>query len=250
MSLLEGLALFGVGIFSGIINTLAGGGSLITLPLLIFMGLPSADANATNRLGIFLQNVFAVRGFKSKGISVFPYGYYAAGSAMLGAVIGAYIAVDISSTLFNRILAIVMILVIIVTVLKPILFKVKEIEIFTKNRKAISIVLFFGVGIYGGFIQAGIGFLMIAILTNIHGLNMAKTNSIKVFVALCYTTLAIIIFVIEDKIQWEYGICLAIGAATGGWIASRWSVGKDDKWIRLIMVVTVAGLAIKLWFFG
>lgn len=249
MTIWEGLMLFGAGFLSGIINTLAGGGSLITLPLMIFMGLPSPVANASNRVGIFLQNIFAVRGFKSKGVSVFPYGYYIAASAMVGGVIGAYIAVDISSTLFNRILAIVMILVIMLTVLKPMIFKVKTEELFTSKNKALSIFLFFGVGIYGGFIQAGIGFLVIAILTNIHGLNMAKTNSLKVFVALSYTTLALIIFIIEDKIRWDYGLSLAAGSALGGWLASRWSVGKDDKWIRLFLVITVVALAIKLWFF-
>lgn len=249
MTLLEGLMLFGAGIVAGVINTLAGGGSLITLPLLIFLGLPSADANASNRVGIFVQNIFAVRGFKSKGVSVFPYGYYIAATAMVGAVIGAYIAVDISGQLFNRILAVIMIIVIIVTVLKPMLFKLKTEEIFNRNRKASSILLFFGVGLYGGFIQAGIGFLMIAILTNIHGLNMAKTNSLKVFVALSYTALALIVFILEDKIRWEYGLSLAAGTSLGGWFASRWSVDKDDKWIRLFLVVTVVGLAIKLWFF-
>jgi uncharacterized membrane protein YfcA len=249
MTLFEGLMLFGAGAVAGIINTLAGGGSLITLPLLIFLGLPSADANASNRVGIFLQNIFAVRGFKSKGVSVFPYGYYIAASAMIGAVIGAYVAVDISGQLFNRILAIIMILVIIVTVLKPMLFKVKSEEIFTRQKTATSVILFFGVGLYGGFIQAGIGFLIIAILTNVHGLNMAKTNSLKVFVALCYTAFAMVIFIIEDKIRWEYGLCLAAGTSLGGWFASRWSVGKDDKWIRLFLIVTVIALAIKLWFF-
>ena len=249
MTLLEGLMLFGAGIVAGVINTLAGGGSLITLPLLIFLGLPSADANASNRVGIFVQNIFAVRGFKSKGVSVFPYGYYIAATAMVGAVIGAYIAVDISGQLFNRILAVIMIIVIIVTVLKPMLFKLKTEEIFNRNREATSILLFFGVGLYGGFIQAGIGFLMIAILTNIHGLNMAKTNSLKVFVALSYTALALIVFILEDKIRWEYGLSLAAGTSLGGWCASRWSVDKDDKWIRLFLVVTVVGLAIKLWFF-
>jgi hypothetical protein len=142
-----------------------------------------------------------------------------------------------------------MLLVVVLTVLKPFLFRSSLEEVFSKKRNALTIFLFFGVGIYGGFIQAGIGFLMIAILTSIHGLNMAKTNSIKVFTALAYTIFALIVFIIEDKIQWDYGITLALGNATGGWVASRWSVGKDDRWIRLIMVVTVTALAIKLWFF-
>ncbi|MFZ9045499.1 MAG: sulfite exporter TauE/SafE family protein [Cyclobacteriaceae bacterium] len=249
MSIFEGLMLLGVGIIAGIINTLAGGGSLITLPLLIFLGLPSAEANASNRVAIFLQNIFAVRGFKSKGISVFPYGYYTAASAMVGAVIGANIAVEISGDLFNKILAIVMIVVIVLTVIKPMLFKIKTEELFTRKRIVSSVVLFFGVGLYGGFIQAGIGFLIIAVLTNIHGLNMAKTNSLKVFVVLCYTSLALIVFIVEDKIRWEYGLCLAGGTALGGWFASRWSVDKEDKYIRIFLILAVTALAIKLWFF-
>ena len=249
MTWLEAILLLGAGLFAGIINTLAGGGSLITLPLLIFMGLPSTDANATNRVAIFIQNIFSVSGFQSKGVKIFPFGIWVALSAMLGALLGASIAVEISSELFNRLLAIIMVVVILVTVLKPYLFKIKENEVFNRKRNTLTILLFFGVGIYGGFIQAGIGFLMIAILTNVHSLGMVKTNAIKVFTALCYTAVAIVIFILEDKIRWQYGLTLASGNAAGGWIASRWSVGKDDKWIRLIMIVTVLALAIKLWFF-
>ena len=249
MSFLEALLLITAGLFAGFINTIAGGGSLITLPLMIFMGLPSSEANASNRVAIFLQNVFAVQGFRSKGVSVFPFAFWVSGSAILGAILGAYIATDISSQLFNRILAIIMLAVVVVTVFRRYLFRQTVEEIFNKQKNALSIFLFFGVGIYGGFIQAGIGFIMIAILTGVHGLNMAKTNSIKVFTALAYTIFALAVFIIEDKVRWDYGVTLAIGNATGGWIASRWSVGQDDKWIRLIMVVTVLALAIKLWFF-
>ncbi len=241
--------LIGAGLAAGFINTIAGGGSLITLPLLIFMGLPSADANASNRVAIFLQNVFAVQGFRSRGVFVYPFVIWVAISSVFGAIIGAYIATDISNLLFNRILAIIMLIVVILTVGKPFLRRKKMEEIFSPRRNALTIFLFFVVGIYGGFIQAGIGFLMIAILTSIHGLDMAKTNSIKVFTALSYTVFALIVFIIEDKIRWEYGIILALGNASGGWLASRWSVGKDDRLIRAILVITVSILATKLWFF-
>ncbi|WP_421877827.1 sulfite exporter TauE/SafE family protein [Marinoscillum sp.] len=250
MTITEALILIGVGLFTGVINTLAGGGSLITLPLFIFMGLPSSEANATNRIGVFLQSLVAAGGFKSKGVSVFPYAFYVSITAVIGCIIGAYFAVDIRGELFNKILAVVMLVVMVLTLMKPYLQKKGAEELFSPKSKFLSITLFFFVGLYGGFIQAGVGFLIIATLTGIHGLNMAKTNSIKSFVIVCYTLVALGIFWWEDQIRWDYGLTLAAGNSAGGWIASRWSVGKDDKWIRLILLVTVFGMAIKLWFFS
>ena len=238
-----------VGLVAGFINTVAGGGSLLTLPVLIFMGLPPAMANGTNRIGIFMQNIFAVRGFKSKGVSVFPYAYWLAGISLVGAIIGAKLAVDIDGELFNRILAIIMVCVLLITIFNPLKKKDLMEELMNPKRKAIAIGLFFFVGLYGGFIQAGVGFIMIAVLTIVNQLSMAKTNSIKVFVALVYTFFAIIVFVIEDKIDWTLGLTLALGTSTGGWIASRWSATKDDKLIRGFLVVAVSAMAIKLWFF-
>lgn len=248
MSLLEASILIAAGLFAGFINTVAGGGSLLTMPLLIFMGLPSAEANASNRVAILLQNVFSVAGFKSKGVSVFPFAIWLAISASVGAYLGSRIAVDIEDVIFNRILAVVMLVVIGLIVFKP---KVKQQvdEMMSQQKTWVSIVIFFFIGIYGGFIQAGVGFLVIAALTGVHGFNMAKTNSIKVFIILCYTVIALVIFWVEGKIRWEYGLILAIGNATGGWIASRWSVGKSDELIKKILVVMVIGLSIKLWFF-
>lgn len=241
--------LLGAGLFTGVINTLAGGGSLITLPIFIFMGLPPIEANASNRVGIFLQSLVAVGGFKSKGVFVFPYSLWASITAVLGCIIGAYYAIDIKGDVFNKVLAIVMIVVIFLTALKPYLSGTRVNEIFTAKRKTLSIAIFFFVGLYGGFIQAGVGFLIIATLTGVHGLSMAKTNSIKTFVIVCYTMVAIGIFWWEDHIRWDYALTLATGNSMGGWIASRWSVNKDDKWIRLILMITVFGLSIKLWFF-
>lgn len=242
--------LLGVGLLTGIINTLAGGGSLITLPVFIFMGLPSPVANATNRIGVFLQSLVGVGGFRSKGITPpFPYSLYAMASALIGCTLGAWLAVDIASTVFNRVLAVVMIIVMALTVLKPYLSKRMPEVIFSTKRQVVSVLIFFFVGFYGGFIQAGVGFLIIATLTGIHGLDMARTNAIKLFVVVGYTLLALIIFVLDDLVRWEYGFTLAVGNSTGGWLASRWSVGKDEKWIRLFLMLTVGALAIKLWFF-
>ena len=248
MTTIEAFLLIAAGLFAGFVNTIAGGGSLLTMPLLIFMGLPSAEANASNRVALFLQNIFSVAGFKSKGVSAFPLAVWLAISASIGAFIGSKIAVEINDLVFNRILAVVMLMVIGLIVFKPGVKQQVE-EMMSRQRTWLSIFFFFLIGIYGGFIQAGVGFLVIAALSGVHGFNMAKTNSIKVFVILCYSVIALLIFWIEGKIRWEYGLILAIGNSTGGWIASRWSVGKSDQLIKKILVVMVVGLSIKLWFF-
>ncbi len=247
MTFYEYILLISAGIAAGFINTVAGGGSLLTLPLLIFMGLPAVEANGSNRVALFIQNIFAVRGFKSKGIVVFPFAYWISISAALGALIGAYFATEISNSTFNKILAIIMVAVMAVTLLKPYLEKKEVQERFTKKRNLVSIFLFFSIGIYGGFIQAGVGFIMIAALTGIYNLNLVKTNSIKVFVILCYTPVALLVFLYNGNVLWDYGLLLAIGNAIGGWVASRWSAGVNEKWIRLILTFTLSALAIKLW---
>lgn len=248
MTLLEGAFLIGAGIFAGFVNTVAGGGSLLTLPLLIFLGLPSSEANASNRVAIFAQNIFSVAGFRSKGVRVFPFAIYVAIPALIGSVIGSKIAVDIDETLFNRILAVIMLMVMGITIFKP-KVKAHAEEMLSTKKILLSVFIFFFVGIYGGFIQAGIGFIMIAVLTGIHSFRMAKTNAIKVFVALTYTSAALVVFYLSGKIRWEYGLVLAAGQSLGGWVASRWSVGVSDQVIRMILLVMVVALSIKLWFF-
>ncbi len=249
MEIFHLLLLTGAGIVAGFINVVAGGGSLITLPLLIFMGLPSTVANATNRVAIFSQNIFAVAGFRSKGVSAFPYSLYLAFSAVLGAIVGAKISVNLDDALFNRIIAAIMVMVVVLTIFNPNRKTDGAGEKTDPKSTIIGVVLFFFVGIYGGFIQAGVGFIMMATLTGVNRFSLVKTNSAKVFVALVYTFAALIVFVIEDVIDWPHGLALAAGNSFGGWIASRWSVKKGDKWIKRFLVVTVVALAIKLWFF-
>lgn len=249
MAYYEYLLIFGSGLIAGFLNVVAGGGSLLTLPILIFLGLPPAVANGTNRVGIFLQNIFAVSGFKSKGVSSFRFSIWLSISALFGAIIGAKIAVDISGELFNRILAVVMMLVIVITVFNPNKTGKVQEELMSKGRQTASIIAFFFVGIYGGFIQAGVGFIIIAALTSINHLSLVKTNSIKVFVALFYTIFALAVFAWEGQVDWVLGLTLAAGTSIGGWVASRWSVNKGDKWIRYFLIVTVTLMAVKLWFF-
>lgn len=239
-----------LGILSGFFNTVAGGGSLITLPFLIFMGLPGSEANATNRIAVFTQAAFATAGFRSKGIRLpVPYIYYLAASALVGAFIGAKLAVDISDQLFNRVLAVTMIGIVVLTVRDRGRGQAVATENMTLKSKIMGVIGFLFISLYGGFLQAGMGFVIIALFTGVNRFNLVKTNFIKVVLTMAMTLISLVVFAVEGTIRWEYGIMLAIGYGIGGWYASRWSVDKGEKWIKRVLVAAVVILAIKLWFF-
>ena len=239
--------LAGIGFIAGVINTIAGGGSLLTLPMLIFMGLPPAVANGTNRIGIFIQCITSMAGFKSKGIKPSLFGVYLGISALIGSIIGAQIAIDIKGDVFNKILAVVMVFVVIFMVFKP---KVKTEDLMDRIQGKhlwLSILAFFFIGIYGGFIQAGVGIFILLALSSINHLSLVKSNAIKVLVVSIYTIGALAIFIYNQQIDFLYGFILAIGNAIGGWVASRWAVNKGDGLVKVFLIIMVIAMAIKLW---
>lgn len=238
-----------IGFIAGSVNTIAGGGSLLTLPILIFLGLPPNIANGTNRIAIFFQNIFTTAGFKSKGIVTFPFSIYIGISALLGSIVGAQIAVDIKGETFNKILAIIMVLVVAYMVLRSKSKRIVDIERSSGKHLWLSVFLFFFVGIYGGFIQAGVGFIILLVLSSVNNFSLVKSNAVKVTVVLIYTVAAVAIFAYNDKINWKIGLILAVGNAAGGWFASRWSVAKGDRLVKKFLIVMVVIMAIKLWFF-
>lgn len=243
------LLLIGVGFLAGFINTIAGGGTLLTMPMLIFMGLPPSVANGTNRVAILIQTAIGVKGFQSKGVTTHPFSIYLGVSALFGSLIGAQIAVDIKGDTFNKILAVVMVLVVLLIVFKPKVSLSKLVERTTGKYLYVSIAIFFFLGIYGGFINAGIGFMMLIVLPYVNRLSLVKSNATKVAVVCMYTVGAVLMFALNDKINWKYGLILAIGNASGAWISSRWSVEKGDKMVKLFVAVMISILSVKLWFF-
>lgn len=243
------LLLIGAGLVAGFINTMAGGGSLLTVPLLIFLGLPAATANGTNRVAILVATSSATLGFRSKKVNAFPLSLYLGAAALLGALIGAKIAIDIDGFLFNKILAIIMLAVVVLMVFKP-NYKSELLQPKTTGKTLIwSMVAFFFIGIYGGFINAGIGFIMMLFLNYVNQMDLIKVNATKVAVACIYTTGALATFALSGHINWKYGIALATGNAAGAFFASRYSVNKGEGVIKTVMIVMVVAMAIKLWFF-
>ena len=238
-----------VGMMAGVINTLAGGGSLLTLPVLIFIGLPPNVANATNRIGIAFQALIGTAGYRSKGVSNFPFNIYLGISALMGSLIGAQIAVDIKGETFNKVLAVIMIIVVAIIVFKPKVSSLKLPERLTGRYLFYAIVGFFFIGIYGGFINAGIGFVIILFLNNVNRLSLIKTNATKVSLVFIYTCGALALFAYNGTVDWTTGLVLAIGTSLGAWWSSRWSVNKGEGVIKIAMVVMVSLMSIKLWFF-
>ena len=240
--------LFAVGVVAGILNVLAGGGSLLTLPLLIFLGLPTAVANGTNRIAIFCQNIFAIRGFRKRGMLPLKLALLCTPPALLGSWLGANLAISLDDQVFKRVLALIMIGVLIFTAVDPMKrFRREDVE-FGFWRNVVVVVSFFGVGIYGGFVQAGVGFLVITALL-VHGLDLVRINAIKVFVIFAYTFIALGVFIYHDQINYPLGFALAAGNSIGGMIGPKLAVDKGHDWIKKVVSLTVLVFALKLLLF-
>ena len=234
-----------VGVVAGVLNVIAGGGSMLTLPLLIFMGLPSATANGTNRVAILCQNVVAVRGFRKQGVFPAKLAFLCTGPALVGSYFGARMAVNIDDQLFNRVLAVIMVCVLVLTLVDPARrWQIKACRM-TPLRTGVLLLSFFGIGIYGGCVQAGVGFFIISALL-VHGLDLVRINAVKVFVIVAFNIVALVVFMGHGQVNYVLGFSLAAGNSIGGWIGSHLAVKKGHDWIRKIVFLMVLVFAVKL----
>jgi len=247
MDIIDVVLVVGVGLLAGFFNVVAAGGSLLTIPLLIFLGLPPSVANGTNRVAIMAQNVMAVSRYHKRKLIPYSFAIWPAISAILGSLVGAYIANYIDEHNFQRILAIVMAVVAFTLLVSP---PQKEAapRLYGKY-KWLTVFGFFFVGIYGGFLHAGIGVFMLLILTGVSRFNLVNANAIKIFVALVYVSASFLVFVVNGAVDWKYGLVLAVGNTAGGWLGTQVVVNKGEKWIKFILIGVVIGMSIKLWFF-
>ena len=238
------------GVAGGFLNTVAGGGSALTMPVLIFLGLPSGVANGTVRVAIIVQNLTAVAGFRGKGHFEPALAAQLGLPALAGAVVGSRIAVDVPDAVFNAVLAGVMVLVLASIFIKP-----KPAGDRTSAvpegppagaRRSLLMVIFFVIGVYGGFIQAGVGFLIMSSLIFLSGYDLVRINAVKVAVILVYTVAAVTVFLLNGKVEWGPGLTLAAGNAAGAWLGARFSVTGGEKWIRIILVVAVLVMAVRV----
>ena len=241
--------LFLIGIVVGFVNVMAGGGSLLSLPVMLFMGVPGPVANGTNRIAILAQMATAVVAFFRKGYSDFKLSLTLALAAVPGAVAGALVAVRIEGMWFNRILAVIMLAVMLVMATQ------KQSAEYTgtparKPRLVLAHVLMAVLGIYGGFIQVGAGFLLMPILYNTLGLDLIRVNMHKTFIITVYTTAALVVFAWQVELFWILGLTLALGTSVGAWLSAQVQVTHGGRIIRLVLNTVLALFIVKLLFFN
>lgn len=239
-----------VGCVGGILNVMAGGGSLIVMPLLYFMGLDGPLANGTNRVAILAQNFTAVASFFRKGYSDLKLSLFLTACALPGTALGAYLGTKLAGVWFERVLAGVMVgvMVLMATDRKPKVatHSTAPAATLTPRRYALAGLLMVVAGFYGGFIQAGVGFILMAILHRVLGLDLVRVNMHKVFIVGGYTVVALAIFAARGQVNWTLGLVLAVGNALGGYLGSLFTIAKGEKWIRIVLNVALAAMVIKL----
>ncbi|WP_404361933.1 sulfite exporter TauE/SafE family protein [Marinobacter sp.] len=248
MTLLEVLALLALGGLSGFINVLSAGGSMLTLPLLIFLGLPPLVANGTNRVAITLQSIAAVGSFHRIGQGSLAVSLHLAMPAVLGSLIGAWIATRISNEMFEWVLIAAMISASVFMILpQP---KLDTRPLTPDRLRPVIYFAMFVIGLYGGFIQVGVGALFIVVLYRMLKIDLRQVNVFKVAIVLIYTVPALAVFAVSGQVRWGVGLLLGLGTIMGALLAVRVNMSpRGAQWVKWITLIMVAAILVRLiWF--
>ncbi len=214
---------------------------MLTVPLLVLAGVPGVAANGSNRVGILTSNLSAFLSFRREGKTIDPRSLiYIVPPALVGALFGAYGISQLTDESFERLFGLLMIPLIILTVNKP----RPNLEA-SAWPTAITIMVFFGIGIYAGAIQAGVGLVLLTALSR-SGMDLVTANVVKVVFTFCSTLIALPVFIIQGDVQWVPAIVLAIGLSIGGWMGAKLAVRGGERWIRMVMIVAAFALALRL----
>jgi uncharacterized membrane protein YfcA len=246
------ILIVGAGLLAGVINTLAGSGSLVTLPLLVFLGLSPNEANGTNRVGIVMQSIVAVRTFRKRSNFNYRSAYWIVLANLIGALIGARVAVDVPEFYMNLAIAILMAFMFCLLILKPGDWLRKRSENalhdIANRFSAGRFILFMLIGFYGGFIQAGVGIFLLAALVLSLGHDLIYANAVKLLIVLVYSLPVLAVFLWAGQVVWSYGLILASGQMIGAWLAARFASENPQAqiWIRRLLLLVVLASLIKI----
>lgn len=237
--------LFFIGVFTSFINVISGGGSALVLPILIMMGMDAATANGTNRVAILALTASAVLSMQKNNVSDFKFSLKMSLFTLPGVVLGALYAQYVSTESFKDILGFVIFMIIGFMIL-PDQIRKKIIKNLSQYPKLIYVSMLF-VGFYGGFLQVGVGFILMLFLQSFLDIDLVKVNMHKVFIILVYTIPALLIFWINDNIQWIPGIILAVGNAIGAWWSAKISIIKGNDFIKFFLFISLIIMSLKMF---
>jgi len=239
MSVFVIITLIVSGLLVGFINTLAGGGTIISLSLLMFLGLPAPIANGTNRVAVLFQNLVAFRNFKKNGMFTSAKVLWLAIPVVSGSLLGAKIAVNLNENIIEKAIAVVMIIMLVFIVAKPQQWLKGNEILMTRKYNWVTYVLFFIIGLYGGFIHVGVGYFLLAALVMNCGFDLIKANAVKILLVLLYVPFTLVVFVWQKQVKWEYGLIHAIGNMIGAYFASKFAVKWGANFVRWVVVVVI-----------
>jgi len=243
------ILLVAAGILSGFINVFAGSGSTITLPLLMFLGLPANVANGTNRISILLQSIVAVKSFQNQQILKTKSAWGISIPAMIGSFVGASLAIEINDDVMNKVIGAMLIMMFFVVLFKPEIWIKGRSEHLNPKPGILQQIIFFFIGMYGGFIQAGVGFFLLAGLVIGAGLDIIKANAVKVFITLLFTIISLFVFIFSGKIDWIFGLVLGAGSIIGAYLASKYATKIGAEYIRYLLLIIILLSSLQLFGF-
>jgi uncharacterized protein len=234
--------------FAGFINALAGNGSVITLTVLTeLLGLPGNIANGTNRIGVFLNTVGAMKGFAHKKVDYFLYAKYIL-PVVIGALGGIVVATQVTSDQFMHVFRFLMLLMLIVILVNPERWLIVNPE-KSMIPRWIEWPLFLILGFYGGFIQMGMGVFFLAVLVLVTRLPMIESNAIKAVSVGIFTLIAVIVFAFAGQVVWSIGLIMGVAQFLGGWLSSHYAsrIPGAAKFAYVILVIAVILSVVKLF---
>ena len=231
--------LLGGGLLAGVVNTLAGGGSLLTVPLLVLVGLPGNLANGTNRVCVLLQNLAAIWSFRRAGVSGIGEAAPVLVPVMAGSLLGAFAISRADDATFQRVFGVVMLLLLWPTLRGVLPRRGAPVRPWPR---LVSSAVFLAIGLYGGAIQAGVGLLLVLALSQA-GSDLVRASSVKVVVVGCLTATALPVFLASGQVAWLPAALLATGHSLGGALGARLTVRGGERLIRPALAAAVLALA-------
>lgn len=240
----------GGGFLAGVINSLAGNGSAITLTLLLATGMDANAANATNRIGVLLQTMTSVASLKrsARTFKLLKDSSWYFLPTIIGSIAGAWLAVDIPPEVLKYIIGSIMILLLGTLLLKPKKWLIQTDA--NRNKKtALNWILMFAIGFYGGFIQMGIGIMMLAALVLSAKYSLKDANIIKLVLAFILIIPAFVIYLISGQIIWIPGLALAVGAMIGAYVGTRHVLyhPRANDYIRWLLIVIIIFAILRIF---